>query len=156
MSSERRTVPLSSYLETHYVVFLGEREVTVRVGRTAPELDAVLDALDVTSGVFITAANPRSEWQSEGANAAANARMAALLHEGNWRVLPHVGRSADGDWAEEGFFVLDLDPRVGLALAEGFGQFAIVTIERSLSARLLLTDLARPDAGDEEPGLSPR
>ncbi len=148
MSSERQTVPVSSYLGTDYVVYHDGREVTVQIGQTAPELDAVLDLFGATSGVFITAANPRSEWRSEAINAAANAEMAALLREGNWRSLPHVGRSADGDWAEDGLFVLDLEPSVGVALAEQFGQFAIVMVERGLPARLVLTRLARVEAAE--------
>lgn len=133
---------MASYEASHFVVLDGEREVTLRIGQVSPELDAVLDARGATSGICITAANPSSEWQAEEVNAAANARMAMVLRAGGWRTLPHIGRSPDGTWVEEGFFVLDLPEDDGLAIAERFGQLGIVAIERAMPARLVLTRLA--------------
>ncbi len=139
----RRTVPIASYEASHFVVLDGEREVTLRIGQTSPELDAVLDAYGATVGICVTAANPYSEQQTDAVNAAANARMADAIRTGGWRTLPHIGRSPDGAWVEEGFFVLDLDEGEGLALAERFGQYGIVAIGRGMPAKLVLTRLAQ-------------
>jgi hypothetical protein len=145
-NSPRRTVPISSYRATRYVVLDGGRAVTIRLESASPELDALLAKHGATSGICITAANPFSEWQPEDVNAAANARLARELRDGGWRMLPHVGRSPDGTWVEEGFFVLDLDEDEGVAIAERFGQFGIVAIERGKWARLVLTRLAEIEA----------
>jgi hypothetical protein len=141
VSAPRRTVPIASYEASHFVVLDGEREVVLRIGRTSPEFDAVLDGRGATSGICITAANPFSEWQSDAVNEAANALLSDVLRKGGWCTLPHIGRSPDRTWVEEGFFVLDLDEDEGLAIAERFGQFGIVAIERGMPARLVLTRL---------------
>jgi hypothetical protein len=67
--------------------------------------------------------------------------MAARLDAAGLRRLPHEGRSLDGRWRERGFLVLDLADRDALALAEAFGQNAVVRIARGGSAVLLPTRL---------------
>src|SRR5215211_5778846 len=100
--------PIDSYLAAEYVVHDGEREIVVRIGQSSAELNQFLDAHGTHQGVFITAANPRSQQQSDADNDAANAEMLRLLNERGFVTLPHTGRSTEDAWAEEGFFVLDL------------------------------------------------
>jgi Protein of unknown function (DUF3293) len=136
-----QTAPISSYLAAKYVVHDGGREIIVRIGQTNIELDSLLDAHGAHHGVFITAANPRSQPQPGEVNHAANERMRRLLDERGLVALPHTGRATDDDWSEEGFFVLDIIPAGALDLAERFDQFAIVVAERGKPAELMLTGL---------------
>lgn len=138
-----QTAPISSYLAAEYVVHDGGREIAVHIGQANPELDALLDARHAHHGVFITAANPRSESQPDAVNHAANERMRRILTERGLVALPHTGRATDDDWSEEGFFVLDLAPAEALALATQFDQFAIVVAERGREAQLLLTGVGK-------------
>jgi hypothetical protein len=133
------TAPIASYLAAEYVVHDGGREIVVRIGQANPELDSLLDARNAHHGVFITAANPRSQPQSDAVNNAANERMRPILAERGLVALPHTGRSTDDDWSEDGFFVLDLAPDDALDLATQFDQFGIVVAERGKPAKLLLT-----------------
>src|SRR5215211_7857513 len=100
--------PVDSYLAAEYVVHEGGREIVVRIGQTNAELDVLLDARGAHHGVFITAANPRSQQQPEDVNDAANEQMRHVLQERGLVALPHTGRSTVDDWSEQGFFVLDL------------------------------------------------
>jgi Protein of unknown function (DUF3293) len=131
--------PIDSYLAAEYVVHDGEREIVVRIGQSNPELDALLGAHGAHHGVFITAANPRSQPQSDEVNHAANERIRQTFTERGLVALPHTGRSPAGDWSEPGFFVLDLARDDALDLAAQFDQFGIVVAERGKPAKLLLT-----------------
>ncbi|MET4700503.1 hypothetical protein ABIE65_003543 [Constrictibacter sp. MBR-5] len=131
----------AAYAATSYDVLADGRRVCVRLGRPAPALDALLARLGAASGTFVTAWNPRSRPRPSPVNARAHRRMAARLDAAGLRRLPHEGRSLDGRWRERGFLVLDLADRDALALAEAFGQNAVVRIARGGSAVLLPTRL---------------
>jgi hypothetical protein len=131
-----------AYEATHYLVRDGEGEVAGRIGRTVPALTALLRRHGASRGVAITAWNPRSEALSRAVNEAANARMAEDLARTGLTVLQHQGRSSDGSWSEDGFFVLDLDDRAAVALAERWGQYAVTVFEADQPGRILPTRLA--------------
>jgi hypothetical protein len=135
------TVPVDAYLQTDYVVIHDGVEITVRIGESNAALDRLLAEIGASSGIFITGWNPFSREEQPEVNAAANEQMAALFAERGIRVLPHVGRSRGGDWFEEGFFALDLDPENALAVARDFRQHAIVLAPIGESAVLILTGL---------------
>jgi Protein of unknown function (DUF3293) len=140
--------PIDSYLAAEYVVHDGGREIIVRIGQSNPELDALLDARHAHHGVFITAANPRSESQPDAVNHAANERMRRVFDKRSLVALPHTGRATDDDWTEPGFFVLDLARDDALALATQFDQFAIVVAERGRMAELKFTVIGEASADD--------
>jgi hypothetical protein len=135
---------IAAYRGTRYAV-LGPDGGTLaeaRVDRHEPAVDAVLDARGATSGVFITAWNPRSDPTDEDVNAEAHARMATRLHESGVAVLPHAGFGEDPAWrAEHGFFALDLSEREALQIAVDFEQNAVVVVRRGAPARLVLSDV---------------
>lgn len=134
---------MAAYRATVYVAFPApSRAVGVRVGETSAALDAALARAGARSGLFVTAANPRSRLRSPTANRAAHRRLAARLHRAGWRAWPHEGRGDDGAWPPEtGFFVLDLPLGSGLALAAAWGQNAVVAYPRSGVASLHATRL---------------
>src|SRR5690606_26022232 len=119
----------------------GDARIVVRIDGQAPEIDALLERHGAASGTFITAWNPRSVPQPAAANRREHLSLAARLDAAGLHRLPHEGVSPDGDWREEGFFVLDLPQKDALALAEAFGQNAVVRVQPGEPATLLLTGL---------------
>lgn len=132
-------VPVDAYHATDFIVVHDGEEYVALLGQPSPAIDRLLRSLGASSGVFITAWNPFSQQRSDAENAAANRRMAARFAELGIRTLHHVGRAHDGDWSEEGFFALDLDPALGLEIAAEFDQHAVVHIELGHPAELQLT-----------------
>jgi hypothetical protein len=131
-----------AYEATEYRAADGAGEAGVRIGRASPALDALLNRHGAGSGVFVTAWNPRSERTDPAANEEAAARLAAEVAGLGLRALPHHGVPDDADWeAEQGLFVLDLDDAGAVALAERYGQNAIVCYARGRPARLVATRL---------------
>lgn len=131
----------AAYAATSYDVLVDGRRVGARLGRRSAAIDALLARLGAASGTFVTAWNPRSRPTSHAANLHAHRRMAARLDAAGLRRLPHEGRSLDGRWRERGFLVLDLADRDALALAEAFGQNAVVRLARGGPATLLQAGL---------------
>lgn len=130
------------YEATDYVAMDGKKKVVARVHRLNPDLDALLERHGAAEAIFVTAWNPRSQMKPRGENDAAHARLQEILEEEDLEFLPHEGRSQSGDWAEQGFLVLDLPPLDALALAEMFGQNAIVWQPLGQPAHVLFTRLA--------------
>lgn len=130
-----------AYERTLYVAMDGKREVVARIGRTNPEIDRLIEARGAAELVFITAWNPRSAKASDVENAAAAKRLKDILADEDLDWLPHEGRAPDGDWAEKGFAVFDLPPADALALAEMFGQNAIVWCAYDQPAAVLFTKI---------------
>jgi hypothetical protein len=128
------------YEATRYLVRHAGRWIDARIGEPAPELDALLAARGAACGTFITADNPRSKPRSATENATANRELATALR--GWQTLPHEGRALDEPWSERGFFVLDLPRATALALAERFGQNAIVWCARGQPPELVFSALA--------------
>jgi Protein of unknown function (DUF3293) len=130
---------LEAYRATAFIAIVNGQELAAFLDQPCPELDRVLLEHHARFGVFITAHNPKSEWQSEAKNRAANLKLERVLRERPLHFFAHVGRN--GNWSEEGFFVLDLEPEAAVTLAETFGQFAVVILEPGQVARLRLTSL---------------
>ncbi|MFC5676509.1 DUF3293 domain-containing protein [Aeromicrobium endophyticum] len=138
---------LAAYRATRYAVLDvdGGMLAEARIGEHRPDVDAVLDAHGATSGVFITAWNPRSAPTHDDVNADAHARMAGLFAARGFVALPHAGFGEDPAWrAEHGFFVLDLPEQAALRLAVEFAQNAVVVVRRGESAQLVLSDVMKP------------
>lgn len=148
MSEAARAALRPVYEATRYLVHHAGRTLAARIGEASPALDALLAAENAASGVFITAANPRSETRSAAENAAANRALAEALDRAGCRVLPHEGVAEAGDWREQGFFVLALGADEALRWAERFGQYAVVHCAIGRAAALLFTRLA---AGETKP-----
>jgi hypothetical protein len=135
---------LDAYRTTRYLAGPAEAEAEARIGERSEAIDALLAARGASSGVFVTAWNPHSRARGEADNRAAHGAL--VLRLAAWRTLPHRGVSADGRWAEEGLFALDLPEDEALDAARAFGQVAVVAVRRGEAARLLLTGVpARPD-----------
>lgn len=132
---------LLAYAQTRYLVLDrgGSVAAEARVGEPSPSLDALLAENGATSGVFITAWNPRSEPAAPEVNDVAHCRLAEEVVAAGWVGLPHRGVGADPSWTEQGLLVLDLGEDEGLALATRYRQNAIVVVDVGRPARLVLT-----------------
>lgn len=130
----------AAYAATDYRVRDGERWLAARLGRTAAEIERLLERLNARSGTFVTAWNPRSEPATAAENAAAADVLTTEIRARGWRALPHRGVGDDPAWPpEEGWFVLDLDETAALTLAATHGQNAVVRIEPGRPAYLIET-----------------
>jgi len=133
---------VAAYRSTRYTVLdaVGEVVAEARVDEPSPAIDAVLEQHGATSGVFVTAWNPRSEPTADDVNAVAHARLADDVDALGLDALPHAGIGTDAAWhPEHGLLVLDLPEPEAIDLATSYGQNAIVVVERGRPARLVLT-----------------
>ncbi len=131
MRKTRRLI--EAFLATDYAVRFGGVWRVVRIGERHPGIEALVR----TTGVFITGWNPFGKRAALAANDARNHAMARILAARGYTVLPHQGVGAGGDWAEDGFFVLDMRVATARNLARAFGQLAIVSIARGRKAELV-------------------
>jgi hypothetical protein len=145
---------LLEYENTRYQVLTVDGELVAEavIGRSSDQIDQLLADHDATSGVFITAWNPRSEITDAEQNRQANRRMRAELVDAGMIPLPHRGVGVDPSWEpEEGFFVVGMTEDDAVPVAEAYGQFGFVVVPRGDVARLVLTRVMR----DATPGTSP-
>jgi hypothetical protein len=100
----------------------------------------VLGEHGASSGVFITAWNPRSVPTSDATNATAHERLAADLAAAGVATLPQMGVGDDPSWApEHGLLALDLAEDDAIRIGATYGQNAVVVVEAGRPARLALT-----------------
>jgi len=135
---------LREYHRTRYLVVddLGVGRAAVGIGETSEDIDAILARYGASSGVFITAWNPRSEPLDQDTNDEANDLLEADLDQAGSVILPHIGVGYDPEWEpEHGFFALDLAEADAIDLATAYGQNAIVIAERGRPARLVVTPI---------------
>jgi hypothetical protein len=143
MSRTGRSALRPAYLRTSYIVHAPGQRIDARIEEPCPALDALLARQGASTGVFITAVNPKSAELSPEENAAANRALEAALAAAGVRALPHEGVADKGDWSEKGFFALGLGRSQAVALAERFGQYAVVFCEIGRKPALLFTRLAQ-------------
>ena len=124
---------IEAFLDTDYALRDGGVWRVVRIGERHPGIEKLAGA----NGVFITGWNPFGKRANDAANEARNRSMARILAARGYRTLPHQGISADGEWAEDGFFVRDMRVATARRLARAFGQLAIVAIARGRKAELI-------------------
>lgn len=117
----------AAYRATTYRVFLPGGSFNLRIGETHPGLAQWLNEAGANCFAILTAWNPASEIRSAARNAEAQAALECDLLEGNYE--PYAGENEPDDGQgprEESCFVPDLAPEDACALAEDYGQNAIV------------------------------
>jgi hypothetical protein len=131
---------LAAYRRTRYTVLASDGSIVAaaRIGEASADVDAVLADHGATTGVFVTAWNPRSEPHDDTVNDAAQARLEAELSASGVMTLPHAGIGDDPAWApEQGVLALDLPEADAVRIATAYGQNAVVLVERGRPARLV-------------------
>ncbi|MGO4127208.1 DUF3293 domain-containing protein [Inquilinus sp. YAF38] len=142
---------LEAYRDTRYLFAADGIEHEVRIDRRNPQAEAWLASRGEAGAGFITADNPRSRLTPAAENAAARQRLAEVVLRRGAGAVPHTGAGTDGEWPpEHGLLVLGLPVTDLIALAEDFGQNAIVWFAPGRPARLvptrLLLEALRADA----------
>lgn len=117
----------AAYRATTYRVFLPGGAVDIRIGEANARLVSWLAEEGASSWVVLTAYNPISKPLEPAENAERQSELeCALLEQG---FLPFAGENVadDGVWPnEESCFVPGIDMKNSIALAERFGQNALV------------------------------
>ncbi|WP_342241680.1 DUF3293 domain-containing protein [Inquilinus sp. OTU3971] len=133
---------LEAYRDTRYLFAADGVEHEVRIDRRNPEAEAWLAGRGATGAGFVSADNPRSRLVPAAVNDAARQRLAEAVRRRGAGAVPHTGAGLDGAWPpEQGLLVLGLPVAELTALAEDFGQNAIVWFAPGQPARLVPTRL---------------
>jgi len=129
---------LEAYKRTKFIVDQPDGGVIIRHGERNHDIDKVLLQHAVRSGAFITAQNPHSQRLSDDEN---YNRHLALIADIEKQGLPYfTGRGVGAEeWpAEESLFVLGVSRGLASRLGRKLGQFAIVWVETSRAAEVVL------------------
>lgn len=115
------------YGATTYRVFLPGGHCDLRIGQPSAPLRDWLKQAGASSFAIISACNPGSQPLDAASNAERQSRLECALLEGNYE--PYAGENVADDAAwplEESCFVADIEAEDAHALAEDFGQNAMV------------------------------
>jgi hypothetical protein len=122
-----KTELAAAYRATTYRVFLPGGYADLRIGEANDVLNAWLERTGVACFAIITAYNPGSRLVAAEKNAEQQSKLECDLLEGHYE--PYAGENVpdnDGGLVEETCFVPDITQEDACALAEDFGQNAIV------------------------------
>lgn len=130
-----------AYLDTEFVLHLGEAECVVTV-RDAPPgmLTKFLESRQAATWSVVSAYNPYSQELSMEENQRRHQLLEELLTASRFDYYPAVGRSATGDWEEPSLLVLGLSYDMARALGTVFEQNAIVFGERGAVVEMVFCD----------------
>lgn len=129
---------LDAYEAAEYHLFTGHKQLVFFIGKTQPELDALLHCNGVSSAAFITAYNPQSQRLDDHDNQAAQAQLQAILIAQNLTYLTGAGIDPKGIWPPEpSFMIFGLTLEAASSLARQFQQLAFVWIEAGQAPQLI-------------------
>lgn len=117
----------AAYLATTYRVFLPGGHADLRIGVSNERLMNWMQMSGCTAFAVITAFNPASQLATAEQNAERQSLLECDLLEGNYE--PYAGENVPDQaagWLEESCFVPDIEIEDACALAEDYGQNAIV------------------------------
>ncbi len=129
---------IHAYEQAQYAVY-GEPELVLRIGEKNADLDALMDAHNVKTAAYLTAANPHGEAQDDEDNAAAAEALqeSELLAGYPW--FAGEGRDPKGDWKPEpSILVLGIPLEEAEAIGLSHGQNAIVYAEKGQAPRIVV------------------
>lgn len=133
----------AAYLATTYRVFLPGGVADLRIGQPNEMLHCWLETADCQSFAIISAYNPGGEPRDAGKNAERQSQLECDLLEGNYE--PYAGENVPDDPnapTEETCFVPDITCEDACALAEDFGQNAIVWAAEDGLPKLVWIEMA--------------
>lgn len=117
----------AAYRATTYRVFLPAGFADLRIGQPNETLNCWLETAGCSNFAIISAYNPGSQRIDAAKNAERQSQLECDLLEGNYE--PYAGENLpddDSGLLEESCFVADIALEDACALAEDFGQMAIV------------------------------
>lgn len=113
---------LDAFLKAHYRVFLPGGEARLVPGRPF----AAHIGTPGTPWALLTAFNPGGRDSPHAANDAAHSRLLAALHAAGYACWPGLNTDPDGGHAETSVFALGIEAAQADALADRFGQCALL------------------------------
>lgn len=127
----------AAYRATTYLLHLRGDAIRLRIDRPSPEFNHFLEHTECLEWAFISAVNPGSELLTEAANAGRHRRFLATVSS---QKLVYFAGDAVPDtsgWPiEPGLLLLHIGLEKALALAQEFGQTAILAGLRDDAPRL--------------------
>mgnify|MGYP003611299734 CR=1 FL=1 len=119
-----------AFIETNFIVFISkENSIILKVNQTAEELE--LQFPEVQSWCFITAFNPFPEILEIEENQKRNKHLEHEIQNLDLEYLNGIGISADENWSEESFLILNCPLAKATELGAKYKQLAIVFGERN-------------------------
>jgi N-formylglutamate deformylase len=136
--SAQRFHLFKAYEETDFIVDAPGKEIHLRIGRSNPEADTLLNEYGVREAAFITAWNPGSKGLSRMENDRRQHSMEIQVESKGFRFLRGRGKGADPSYIpEESMFVFGIPRTLAIELSGQFGQIAIVWHEMGKSSILI-------------------
>jgi hypothetical protein len=130
-----------AYMETDFVLDIGEEECVVRVrGEVPGNLENFLKSEKAATWAIISAYNSYSQERSIKENQHRHRLLQQVLTASGYKFHPAVGRSVAGDWEEPSILALDLSYDMARALGTVFEQNAVVFGERGAVVEMIFSD----------------
>lgn len=137
----KRTLPAATRDAYHAAIYRidAQPDIDMKIGVANAAVASLLERHDAQSAVFVTAFNPFGEVQSPEDNAARHRRLIEHIERMGLRTLPGAGIDPKNIWlAETSLLALGATRATADALMTGFGQNAVVYVDRSGVPQLLL------------------
>jgi hypothetical protein len=125
-----------AFLETSYIVHL-QSDIVLKIGEMTADLMEHLPLLKTWA--FITSWNPLPDILSKAENEQRNEDLQQYLLERGYSIHKGIGISKDQSWAEESFFIENIELEDARAASAQFGQLAFVYGERESVNQLVFT-----------------
>lgn len=127
-----------AYRATEYRVDLPAGTLVVRIGLPHPDLDQLLADQGCRCWAYLTAYNPGSVLLTHGENQQRQSRLEDEVRRAGWKFHLGQGVGTDGTWpAEPSLLILDIEQKEAIALAQRYGQAALVYGEQGETAQLV-------------------
>jgi len=137
---EISNVLLTSYHNTHYVVFCDQGNICLQLEAVSHDGTRLLKVSGVSVASYITAYNPLSTQRSKAENTDRNSALVNQLKRLRFSFLPGEGRDINGLWpVEPSFLVLGMDEAIAHRWARQFEQYAFLIIEIDQPVKLVIT-----------------
>ena len=125
------------YISTSYVV--EEKNISLRIGRSNPQLLELYKDKKIESAVFITSENPDSISFDSNDNKKRMDELAEYLRQNNYEFHLGKGVSKDTpDYYENSYLVLGLECDLAVWLASYYGQLAFVYCDNKAIPKLVI------------------
>jgi hypothetical protein len=126
-----------AYRATGYLMHLRGEAIKLRVDQPSSEFNQFLEHTKCEQWAFISAVNPGSEIHTEAANAGRHRKFLATVSAQKLVYFPGDAIPDTGKWPiEPGLLLLHISLEQALALAQEFGQAAILAGHRNDAPRL--------------------
>jgi hypothetical protein len=125
-----------AFLETSYIIHL-QSDIVLKIGEMPADLLEHLPLLKTWA--FITAWNPLPDILSKVENEQRNEDLQQYLLDRGYSIHKGIGISKDQSWAEESFFIENIELEDARTASAQFGQLAFVYGDKDSGNQLVFT-----------------